>query len=167
MDFKSHALFLLNVARNNTLSQLATLEKPEDWFYQPVPGANHPLWIMGHLALADNRFAGRFREETDQKSDAFVDAFWIGSTPVADPAAYPAVVEVRAYFDDRRKNLLKVIDQLTEDELLAPLEPVPENHPMFPAPSQGSWLLYAAAHESTHVGQLTVCRRGLGQAPLR
>ncbi|QDU56316.1 DinB family protein [Aeoliella mucimassa] len=167
MELKPHLLFMLEAARTNTLQQLETLTKPEEWFYQPTAGANHPLWIMGHLAMADNRFAWRFREATDYKPEGYAELFWIGTSPVSDASLYPAVEEVRNYLDDRRSNLLSVVEGLTEEEIAAPMPPLEGNHPMNSVPCHGSWLYYAAMHEMVHAGQLTVCRRGLGQSPLR
>ena len=68
------------------------------------------------------------------------------------------------YFRDRRAALLKVVDDLSDEELSAP---APEkNSPIAGAPCIGHILLFAAYHEGVHSGQLTIARRGLGHDPL-
>src|SRR5438034_7971699 len=33
---------------------------PAEWSHQPVPGANSPAWVVGHLASVYKRIAGQF-----------------------------------------------------------------------------------------------------------
>ncbi|WP_425398776.1 DinB family protein [Aeoliella sp.] len=167
MDFKPHARHLLDTARQYTLKQLAQLTQPEDWVYRPTPNANHALWMVGHLAIADNRFATRFREATHNVPDGYEAMFWIGTECQSSLDAYPAVDEVRAYMDERRENLLRVLDEVTEEEIAAPLPAMDPASPMATAPNLGHYFFYGAAHEMIHAGQLSVCCRGLGHAPLR
>lgn len=75
MDFKPHARFAIERVREYTQQLLAAFVEPQHWVYRPTPEANHALWIMGHLALADNRFATRFREETDLNPNGFETIF--------------------------------------------------------------------------------------------
>ena len=35
---------------------IKSLDTPEEWVHQVHPKANHPLWVVGHLGLADNFF---------------------------------------------------------------------------------------------------------------
>ncbi len=122
---------------------------------------------MGHLALADNRFATRFRAGTDHKPEGYEGIFWLGSVCQSSTDAYPPIEEVRSYFLERRKNLLQVLDEVSEQELTAPMPEMDPKSPMASAPNLGHWFLFAANHEMSHAGQLSVCRRGLGHRPLR
>lgn len=167
MDFKTSARHLLGTARQYTLDQLAQLTEPEHWVYRPTPAANHALWIMGHLALADNRFASRFREAISRIPDGYEELFWFGSTCHSSLEAYPAIDEVRNYLMDRRETFLAVLDEVTEAELDGPLPSMNPLSPMATAPSIGQYFPYAASHEMMHAGQLSVCCRGLGYRAFR
>lgn len=166
MDLKTHAKYSLERSRWLTEQLLESFKTEDDWFYQAHPDANHAMWIVGHLGLADNMFASRFREQLASKPDGWDDLFWFGSELKSDRSAYPPNEEVLAYFRDRRQTLLNMIDDLTDEELAAPAPPPNEPSPIAGAPCIGHILLFAASHESIHAGQLTVARRGLGNAPL-
>jgi hypothetical protein len=49
----TNGVAMLEFARRVTLGLLEDI--PEDkLFYQPFPGANHAIWIIGHVAWDDN-----------------------------------------------------------------------------------------------------------------
>ena len=162
MDFKAHAQYALSRARWLTEKQLEDFKQPSDWVYRPTSQANHALWIIGHLALADNMFASMFREGTAKKPEGFDDCFWFGSECKDDVAAYPPIEEVQTYYRERRQNLMNVLNEVTDDELNAAAPGENEPSPIAGAPNKGHAFLFAAAHEAGHTGQLSVCRRGLG-----
>ena len=55
-----------------------------------------------------------------------------------------------------------MLDDLSDDELNAPGVPEGERSPVAGAPSAGYAFLFIPQHEMVHIGQLSVCRRGLG-----
>ncbi len=165
MSLKAHARHGLNISRQMTENIVGQFQG-DDWFYQPTPKANHALWVVGHLALADNAFASKFREDTDHKPAGYEALFWFGTEPSSNASAYPPVDEVLAYFRNRRENLLKVLDELSDEELSAVAPPADEPGPISGAPDVGQLFHFAAYHEGIHCGQLTVCHRGLGHPPL-
>ena len=61
MDLKAHAFSSLKLSRRLTSSLLADFDTLNDWFYQAHPQANHALWIVGHIGMADNAFTTKFR----------------------------------------------------------------------------------------------------------
>lgn len=162
MDLKAHALYGLNRTRGFTEQQLEAFSKPSDWLHRPTPRANHALWIVGHLGLADNRFAATFRPEVDKIPEGYPPLFWFGSDCHSDASQYPPVAEVLDYFRDRRANLLAVVENLTDADLEVPAPAATESSPIAGAPNLGYLLLFAAIHEQGHSGQLSVCRRDLG-----
>ena len=166
MDLKEHAKYALQRARWITEQLLESFQTEDDWFYQCHPTANHAMWIVGHLGLADNSFTSRFREQLADKPAGWDELFWFGSELQSDRGVYPSSDEVLTYFRNRRETLLSTIDDLTDDELQAPAPPAGEMHPVAGAPCIGHILLFAASHEWMHSGQLTVARRGLGHTPL-
>ena len=165
MDLKAHARYELENARRMTEGMLLSFESADDWFYQAHPKANHALWIVAHLALADNAFLSRFRPESGHKPEGWDDLFWFGSS-LHDRSAYPSANDVLAYFRDRRRTLLEVFEQLTDEELAAPAPAPEERSPIAGAPCMGHLFIFAARHEGIHSGQLSVAHRGLGHDPL-
>ena len=166
MDLKAHARFALGRSRRITEGVIAALKTEDDWFYQAHPQANFPLWIVGHLGLADNAFLSRFRPQLAKKPDGWDELFWFGSQPQSERTAYPSSADVMAYLRERRETLLKVLDEITDDELNAPAPAAGERSPIAGAPCFGHIFLFAAVHEGMHAGQLTVAHRGLGHPPL-
>ena len=71
MDLKAHAFSSLNLARRLTNSFLEDFHAKDDWLKQSHPGTNHALWIKGHLGLADNLFASKFRPQVDHKPEGW------------------------------------------------------------------------------------------------
>jgi uncharacterized damage-inducible protein DinB len=164
MNLRDHARFALSFSRRLTENLLATFKTRDEWLFQVHPKVNHALWIAGHLALADNRFARRFRPEVDEQPEGWEKLFWFGSLVTSDTAAYPPEADVLAYFRDRRAVLLRVLEEVADDELAAPAPT--ERSPIVGAPNIGHVFLFAATHEAMHAGQLTVAHRGLGHPPL-
>ena len=165
MSLRAHARHNLEFSRKALDMVLAEFKSDEDWFCQPTKNANHALWIVAHLGLADNRFLSSFRSELDHKPDGWDALFWFGSEINQDRSVYPRKEDVLGYFRDRRETLLKVLDEISDEELDA-APPEGERGPAAGAPSMGTIFLFAAFHEGIHMGQLTVCHRALGHGPV-
>lgn len=163
MELRNHAKFALDAARRLTESVLEAFVSRDDWLFQVDPHVNHAMWITGHLGLADNAFAAKYRPDGSKKPAGWEALFWFGSD-LRPADAYPEVEEVRAYFQDRRRHLLSVLEEVSDDELAAPAPT--ENSPIAGAPCLGHIFLFAAYHEGIHCGQLTAAHRGLGNRPL-
>lgn len=166
MDLKAHAIHSITKARAMTNSILENFTSQEQWLTTTHPKANHALWVAGHLGLADNHFASKFRPETENTPDGWKELFWFGSEISSDHSVYPNFEQVTNYMKERRENLLKVIDELSEEELNAPAPGANEQGPLAGAPNIGHLLLFAAYHEGIHCGQLTVCHRAIGYDPM-
>jgi len=163
---REHARFALGFSRRLSEGLLRCFKDRSEWLYQVHPRANHPLWIAGHLGLADNSIAARFRPGIARKPEGWDAMFWFGSQATGDSSAYPAEAEVFEYFRERRTALLAVLEELTDAELAAPAPPSGAPSPIAGAPSIGQLFIFAATHEGMHSGQLTVVHRALGHAPL-
>ena len=149
-----------------TTSLLEDFGPKSDWLQQSHPGTNHALWITGHLALADNLFASKFRPEVDHKPDGWEELFWFGSQVTGETDRYPEPEAVRQYFDGRREILISVLKELSLAELSQPPPPAHARSPIAGAPNIGQAFFFIAYHEGMHSGQLSVIRRGLGHQPL-
>ena len=163
MSIKANVVYSLNQARKMTESLIEKLEAPSDWLAQPCDKANHPLWVIGHLALADNLFASMMAGEEKSFPEGWSELFWFGSEVYSDDSKYPAVEEVLTFFRKQRERLLEVVDGLS-DEFLA--GPTPEDGMFADAPNMAQMLIFASFHEGIHFGQFTVAHRSLGHAPM-
>jgi uncharacterized damage-inducible protein DinB len=166
MELRDHARQALQFARRMSSGLLASFKTPEHWVFQIHPKANHALWIAAHIGLADNSIIGKFRPALAKKPDGWNELFWFGSQPKPDASLYPVAEEVLAYYHERRETLLRVLDELSEEELRAPAPAAGERSPIAGAPSIGQLFIFASQHETMHSGQLTVAHRALGHAPL-
>jgi uncharacterized damage-inducible protein DinB len=166
MELRDHGRHALKFSRRLSEGLLGSFKTPENWVFQIHPKANHPLWIAGHLALVDNAFINRFRPALAKKSEGWDALFGFGSQPKPDASLYPAPEEVLSYFRGRREVLLKVLNELSEEELRAAAPAAGERSPIAGAPSLGHAFIFIAYHEGLHSGQLTVTHRALGHAPI-
>jgi uncharacterized damage-inducible protein DinB len=139
---------------------------PAEWFRQPVEGVTHVAWQVGHLALAEYRFAlerirGRRPEDEWLIPEEFLRRFSRESVPEPDPARYPDPILIRAVLDRVHRQTLQDLQALPEEELDRP--PLRE-HPLFD--TKLGALLWCAQHEMLHAGQIGLLRRLLGHSPL-
>ncbi len=148
---------ILEMSRRSTLKMVADM--PADKFcHQPVPGANHAMWILGHLANTDNWFACTLGQRESVIDESWGNVFGMKTTPVSDPSGYPSVEDVKAGVERARESLLEALDSMDEQQLLAPL---PGELAGF-APNVAGAMSALAWHEGLHAGQLSAIRRSLG-----
>jgi uncharacterized damage-inducible protein DinB len=162
MTIKENVLYSLRQSRKQLLGLIESMKTREDWMHQVHPKANHPLWVVGHLALADNMFLKRL-DPTAGDEMGWNDRFWFGSEISGDSSQYPETEEVLDYFHQRRSKLLETIEALPEEFFEQP----PPGEGMFAdAPNMGQMLIFIAYHEGMHSGQFTVAHRNLGHEPM-
>jgi len=166
MEVRDHARHALSLSRRLLEGLLAGFKTPEQWVFQVHPKANHALWITGHLALVDNSFVTKFRPALAAKPEGWDALFSFGSQPKPEPGIYPTPEELLGYFRERREALLRVLEELSEEELRAPAPAAGERSPLAGAPNIGHAFLFIAYHEGMHSGQLTLAHRALGHAPI-
>jgi uncharacterized damage-inducible protein DinB len=154
------ALGALGFSRRVTTQLLEDIP-PDKLTLQPVSGANHALWVLGHLGAADAYFLKEAARQETPDLDRWLSLFFMGSKPMPRLTDYPPVPEVRRLFDGARERLTEWAGTLSEAQLSAPL---PEAIKDFGA-SHAHLLGNLAVHEGLHAGQLTIIRRALGLAP--
>ena len=163
MSVKENILYSLAQSRRMMEGLMSAMGDLEDWMYQAHPKANHPLWIVGHIGLADNMFLSRLDPEADNKPEGWDELFWFGSEIHADASKYPDVETVVAYCKERREALLKAIEGLTDEFLMSP---TPDEGMFADAPNMAQMLMFISYHEGVHTGQFTIAHRGLGHDPM-
>jgi hypothetical protein len=128
-------------------------------------GGNHPLWVMGHLALVEGTVPQILFGEANPV-EHWRPLFGQGTVPTADAGACPAFDEVLStYLSLRAKNLAR-LDEIGEEGLGRAPKAVPpgfENE----MSTIGQTLLVVALHQMLHVGQIADARRAAGRAPFR
>ena len=152
----------LETSRGFTERLLADFDTPDQWLTTGVEGGNHPLWIAGHLAVADNAFVNLVSADRSQPRESYRKWFGKGSRPLHAIDEYDAPPEILEYMRERRSTLLNVLADMPEERFNTPL---PENSPKI-MHDFGSVFHMAAWHEALHAGQLTVIRRCLGLGPV-
>ena len=150
-------------SRQVTEGLIDSISAPDDWTHQVHSTANHPLWIVGHLALADNFFLQAVAPTRCRLPDGWDRIFWFGTTPVPDLTQYPAPDTVVDYFRERRETLLNVLEFMNTEELNASM---PEGFPFSKSPCIAQVFSHAAFHEGLHSGQFSIAHRSLGHPPL-
>lgn len=162
MPIKENILYSLDQSRKMLEGLIDSMNSREDWLHQAHPSANHPLWVVGHLGLADNMFLKRLDPDAGDDRD-WDDVFWFGSEIHSESAKYPETNEVVDYCRERREKLLKKIESLPDDFFDSP---TPDEGMFADAPNMAQMLLFISYHEGIHSGQFTIAHRGLGHEPM-
>ena len=162
MSIKQNIVYSLNQSRKMLDGLIDTMSSREDWLHQVHPKANHPLWVVGHLGLADNMFVKRLDADAGDDKD-WDEVFWFGSEIYSDSEKYPETDEVLSYCHERRAKLMAAVDAATDDFLLSP---TPDEGMFADAPNMAQMLLFIAYHEGIHTGQFTIAHRALGNEPM-
>ncbi|NLF69465.1 MAG: DinB family protein [Candidatus Anammoximicrobium sp.] len=155
------SLVALEYSRHFVQALLDTI--PEDQLcHQPFPGANHALWIMGHVASVDAFLGQACGGPQDPQLESWQPTFFMKSEPSPNPGDYPPADEVRAWFQSTRQAVLDWFRSQDEQQLGTPL---PEGLREI-APDRLSLIARLAIHEAGHGGQLTMIRKSLGLPPV-
>ncbi|MEM7681101.1 MAG: DinB family protein [Planctomycetota bacterium] len=139
---------------------LADIE-PDAMCRQPVPGLNHPAWIVGHLAIAadgHSQYAGGTPELGHWK-----ERFGFASKITANPSDYPDKQELIEAWHAANERLIHAVS--TADDALLDK---PTTGPMgAQLPTYREFLAFSmTGHTAMHLGQLSAWRRADGRAPL-
>jgi uncharacterized damage-inducible protein DinB len=128
-------------------------------------GGNHPLWILGHIAVAESKLIQDIALGCGHPLDRWMSIFGPFTTPVADASAYPSFDEVMAAFQRARAFTLETLDALSESDLDRPSAACPPEFKEFVG-TVGNCFLHTITHMATHTGQVADARRAAGREPL-
>jgi DinB superfamily len=151
-------------ARENTLRLMSDFT-PDDWFWHPPTFVTHLGWQIGHIAYAQYCHCflwirGRRVDDDSLISKRFIEAFEMGSVPVAAPGAYPPIEDIKRVLGAVYARTMDELPALTDEELDMPI------HPSRPERTKLSGLFWDAEHEFLHGGQIALLRRLMGKRPL-
>jgi uncharacterized damage-inducible protein DinB len=138
-----------------------------EWYWSPPEYTTHVAWQVGHITVAEyslclRRVRGRTAADESLISDAFLEAFKMGSKPLAEPEKNPPLDEIRRVFEAVHQQSIDELRGRSEAELD---EPLPEPHPRFKTKFDA--IEFSALHEMVHSGQIAMLRRLMGKVPLR
>jgi hypothetical protein len=134
----------------------------EEFRHQPVPGANSPAWIVGHLAVTARRTAERLGATgLPELTEEFVGKFSVTKKPAGAQADLAEKAELLSLLDTCVEKLIAAIRALPAEGLANP----PANPSPF-ATNYGEALLFGSLHFAMHSGQLSTIRRSLGKPPV-
>jgi hypothetical protein len=130
---------------------------------QPLPGVNHPAWVLGHLTLTTD---GALAALGAQKvlPEEWRPLFKGGSTPSAAHGTYPSKDELLRAFEQGYERVRQRAASATAADLARPNpnERVRERLPT--VKDLVAFLL--TGHVGVHLGQLSAWRRMIGLPPM-
>lgn len=158
----------IEFARGYTGSLVSDLAD-EDWYRRPPGAPTHVAWQLGHLAMAQYGLAlfrqrGRRASDAELMSAPFRKLFAKGSVPADETAGPPSPAEIR---DVLTRVHATVLDEMEGPDFADGLLDTPVDEPHAGYATRFGALLFCAAHEMLHAGQIGLIRRLLGKAPLR
>ena len=110
---QQYALGQLQFARQATNGLLEDI--PYDkYLHMPLGTCNHALWIMGHLLISYDQFAGALDGLPSEVPANYSELFGMGSEPTTDGDRYPPVAEVRRHFDATYNRMMNGEDATEE-----------------------------------------------------
>ena len=130
---------------------------------QPMPGVNHPAWILGHLAFSAEMIVGRLGGDKFLPAN-WADLFKLGSSPCANREDYPSKAELLKTVEDSFA-LARDMAAAASDETLSTPSPNPRFKEGLPTLRETTALILTG-HLGVHLGQLSMWRRMIGLAPL-
>ena len=123
---------------------------------------NHAIWVLGHIAFADDLFISEFRGEASSLPDGHAKQFGQSSVPSELATDYPSRDAMVEQLANARTRLIEWVKSLDGD---AAWQEAPESiKPLTPHAIGAAFTL--AQHEFLHAGQLTTVRSSIGMKPL-
>jgi hypothetical protein len=133
---------------------------------QPLPGMNHPAWILGHLTIAREWAQDLLKLPPREGWDgpSWMAKFDRGSQIVPQRDHYPSKDTLLAALEQTHREIEKAVLAMTDADLAREM-PVERIRSLFPR--VGDMIVgLMTTHESFHMGQLSAWRRACGMKPL-
>lgn len=148
----------------NWLLTLVTDMKDAPLAFPTSKGGNHPLWVLGHVALSEESMLAGFVLGEPSRKPEWEKLFGMGSEPCADVSAYPSFESVLAEYARIREHTLQVLSGFTDADLGKPSKAPAHLQSMFGTVAHCFSMI--ALHTTYHAGQVADARRALGRKPL-
>ena len=130
-------------------------------------GGNHPIWVLGHLALLEGALPSILMGEEGGPNpvEHWRPLFGTGTEAKADAALYPSFDEVLTACRDLRARNLALLERIGESGLDKAPRAVPPGFEEV-MKTVGQTFLLMSLHEMVHYGQIADARRVAGRRPL-
>lgn len=135
----------------------------EQMTLQPLPGVNHPAWILGHLAFSADLIVFRLG---GQKAfdEAWAKQFGPGSQMTANRADYPAKKLLLATVEKQFEIARTLAESAMAEQCAQPNPNVRLKEALPTVRDAVAFLL--TGHLGVHLGQLSSWRRMIGLPPM-
>jgi len=134
-----------------------------DLLVRPVPGANHPIWQLGHLVLSEAHLVNAAQPGAVPPPPAlFAEKFKKDNAKIDDPNFFPKKAEILDALEKGRNATVAWVKTLSPADLDRPIAGPTARF----ADSIGLMLINLPWHSSMHGGQIQVLRRKLGKPNL-
>jgi hypothetical protein len=130
---------------------------------QPMPGVNHPAWILGHLAFSAELIVCRLGGEKFLPGE-WSELFKPGSSPRAARGDYPSKDELLKALEDAFAHARSAVAGASAEALAVPT-PNPRMKEVLPTLRENAAFILTG-HLGVHLGQLSSWRRLIGLPPL-
>lgn len=127
---------------------------------QPLPDRvlNHPAFVLGHLAWANNNGATLLGRPSGLQ-EGWKELYGMGAKPLSERSRYPSKAELFKALEDAHARLTDALGKATPEQLA---QPAPERmRNRYPTLAH-ALLGLMTAHETSHLGQLSAWRRAMG-----
>ena len=129
---------------------------------QPLPGVNHPAWILGHLALIADGVGETFGGQKTLPAE-WSTLFGQGSKPSSVRSNYPSKRELLRAFEECHQRLREQV-AAAGPEVLSQPPTNPRAREAFPTLKELAAFILTG-HVGVHLGQLSSWRRMIGLPP--
>ena len=130
---------------------------------QPLPGVNHPAWILGHLALTADGVGEAFGGQKTLPPE-WRTLLGQGSKPLSLRNNYPSKSELLRAFEECHQRLRERVAAAGPDVLSQPTTN-PRARDAFPTWKELA-VFILTGHVGVHLGQLSAWRRMIGLPPM-
>ena len=130
---------------------------------QPVPGVNHPAWILGHLTVTAEHGLS-ILGAIEQTTAGWGELFGPGSKPTTTRQDYPGKDDLLKIFQSRYEQLRQAAASASPEQLDQP-STNPLIREMLPT-IQEALAFLMTGHLGVHAGQLSAWRRMIGLPPM-
>jgi hypothetical protein len=130
---------------------------------QPLPGVNHPAWILGHLAWAADR-ALRLVCSEKAPPEEWTTLYGTASEPSTERGKYPSKDELVRAVEESYERLREGAAVATGEQLSRPNAHARTREALPTSREVVAFLM--TGHLGVHLGQLSSWRRMIGLAPM-
>lgn len=134
-----------------------------DLLVRPLPGCNHIAWQLGHLITSERKMMEAVAPgRMPPLPDGFEARHTKESAASDNPKDFYTKAEYLRCYKEQRAATLKVLEELTEAQLMADAPEAMRSY----AARVADVVMMADHHWLMHAGQWAVVRRKLGKPPL-